>query len=110
MRNLTIRVPFATQRGEPPEYSREFYIRTEDDPGAQKAKLIADTVRDALTVTGHPDTARLQLQSDEWLANQVELVRAVPDEVWDRHGLYPTSKWERLKRDNERAQSEKPTP
>ena len=88
-----IGVPFIQRPGVRRQYWRVFQSDG-SMPKQDMVAFIASIVRDGLNATKHPDGEALKQRLNDWLVQQVELVIAVPDDVWDRHGLFPLGDWQ----------------
>ena len=56
--------------------------------------FIAHIIREGLESVDYPDFRNLTALSDDYLVQQANLARAVPNDVWIRNGFYPLSDWE----------------
>jgi hypothetical protein len=54
---------------------------------------VARIIRDGLETAHYPEFTRLIALSDDWLVQQIELVKSVPDYVWIRNGFVPLGEW-----------------
>jgi hypothetical protein len=93
MSNVTLRIPMIAVAGplQPPGITRDFQGMM---PAAQAVAFVARIIRDGLEAEHYPEYRRLIALSDDYLVEQVALVKAVPDDVWIRNGLVPLSGWE----------------
>ena len=56
--------------------------------------FVAHVIREGLESVDYTDYRNLTALSDDYLVQQANLVKAVPNDVWIRNGLYPLSDWE----------------
>jgi hypothetical protein len=56
--------------------------------------FIAHIVREGLESVDYPDFRNLTALSDDYLVQQANLLKAVPNDVWIRNGFYPLTEWE----------------
>jgi len=93
MSNVTLRIPMIAATGpiQPPGIRRDFQGTM---PTAQLVSFIARIIRDGLEAEHYPEYRRLIALSDDYLVEQVALVKAVQDDVWIRNGLVPLGEWE----------------
>lgn len=92
MSNVTLRFPLIPGVGplKPRQISRDFQgVMPEYDSVA----LIARIIRDGLENAHYPEFNRLIANSDEWLVQQITLVKAVHDDDWIRNGFIPLGDW-----------------
>ena len=64
-------------------------------PAVDSVSFLARIIRDGLEATSYPDYKTMIKYSDDWLVQQIALVRAVPDDIWIRNGFYPLGDWTR---------------
>jgi len=93
MSNVTIRIPMLDSGGplQPSQISRDFQGMM---PAVESVSFIARIIRDGLETAHFPEYRKLIALSDDWLVQQIELVRAVPDDVWIRNGFVPLGEWQ----------------
>lgn len=75
---------------EPRQISRDFQGVI---PETESVAFVARIIREGLETAHYPEYRRLIELPDDWLVQQIELVAAVPDDVWIRCGFYPLSEW-----------------
>ena len=63
-------------------------------PAVEPVAFFARIIRDGLETTHYPEHQRLIDLPDDWLVQQIGLVKAVPDDVWIRNGFVPLGEWE----------------
>jgi hypothetical protein len=63
-------------------------------PAVEPVAFFARIIRDGLETARYPEHQRLIELPDDWLVQQVGLVKAVPDDVWIRNGFVPLGEWE----------------
>jgi len=56
--------------------------------------FVAHIIREGLESVDYPDYRSLTALSDDYLVQQANLAKAVPNDVWIRNGFYPLSEWE----------------
>ena len=56
--------------------------------------FVAHIIREGLESVDYTDHRNLTALSDDYLVQQANLAKAVPNDVWIRNGLYPLSDWE----------------
>ena len=56
--------------------------------------FVAHIIREGLESVDYPDFRSLTALSDDYLVQQANLAKAVPNDVWIRNGFYPLSDWE----------------
>jgi len=76
---------------QPQQISRDFQGAL---PAVEPVAFVARIIRDGLETAHYPEYTRLIALSDAWLVQQIELVAAVPDDVWIRNGFVPLGEWE----------------
>ena len=92
MSSVTLRIPMIAAVGPLAlqQISRDFQgVMPEIEPVAFVARII----REGLEAAHFPEYRRLIELSDDYLVEQVVLVKAVPNDVWIRNGLVPLSGW-----------------
>jgi len=62
-------------------------------PEVGSVAFIARIIRDGLENAHYPEFNRLIANSDEWLVQQITLVKAVHDDDWIRNGFIPLGDW-----------------
>ena len=92
MNVFTLRIPMIDAAGpvDPLQATREFQGLM---PEHYAVAFIAGIIRDGLEAAHYPDFKTLTAYSDDYLVQQVNLVMAVPDDVWIRNGFYPLGDW-----------------
>jgi hypothetical protein len=93
MSSVTLRIPMIAVAS-PLEHrliSRDFQGAL---PAVEPVAFVARIIRDGLETAHYPEYTRLIALSDAWLVQQIELVAAVPDDVWIRNGFVPLGEWE----------------
>jgi hypothetical protein len=75
----------------PRQISREFQGAM---PDVEPVAFVARIIRDGLEAANYPEHERLIKLPDDWLVQQIALVKAVPDDVWIRNGFVPLGEWE----------------
>ena len=75
----------------PQQMSRDFQGAM---PAVEPVAFFARIIRDGLETARYPEYQRLIELPDDWLVQQVGLVKAVPDDVWIRNGFVPLGEWE----------------
>jgi len=92
MSNVTLRFPLIPDGGplRPRQISREFQGVM---PEVGSVAFIARIIRDGLENAHYPEFNRLIANSDEWLVQQITLVKAVHDDDWIRNGFIPLGDW-----------------
>ena len=90
---VTLQIPMITAVGasKPSQISREFRGVM---PAAESVAFVARIIRDGLESAVYPEYRQLIALSDDWLVQQIALVKAVPDDIWIRNGFDPLSDWE----------------
>lgn len=63
-------------------------------PTVGATAFVASIIREGLESIDYPDFRNLTALSDDYLVQQANLARAVPNDAWIRNGLYPLSEWE----------------
>jgi hypothetical protein len=63
-------------------------------PDVEPVAFVARIIRDGLEAANYPEHQRLIKLPDDWLVQQIALVKAVPDDVWIRNGFVPLGEWE----------------
>ena len=63
-------------------------------PAVESVAFVARIVRDGLESAAYPEYRQLIALSDDWLVQQIALVKAVPDDIWIRNGFDPLSDWQ----------------
>ena len=93
MSSVTLHIPMiaAPSPLEHRQISRDFQGAL---PAVEPVAFVASIIRDGLEEAHYPEYPRLIALSDDWLVQQIELVRAVPDDVWIRNGFVPLSEWQ----------------
>jgi hypothetical protein len=93
MSSVTLHIPMiaAASPLEHRQISRDFQGAL---PAVEPIAFIARIVRDGLEAAHYPEYPRLIALSDDWLVQQIELVRSVPDDVWIRNGFVPLGEWD----------------
>jgi hypothetical protein len=92
MANVTIRIPMVDDIGplQPRQMSRDFQGVM---PAIGSVQCVARIIRDGLESANYPEHKRLIALSDDWLVQQIALVKAVPDDIWIRNGFVPLDEW-----------------
>ena len=92
MSRVTLRIPMIDSAGpiEQRQISREFQGVL---PEVDSVAFVARIVREGLETAHYPEFPRLIELPDEWLVQQIELVSAIPDNVWIRSGFVPLGDW-----------------
>jgi hypothetical protein len=93
MSSVTLRIPMI-EVSSPIEHrliSRDFQGAL---PAVEPVAFVARIIRDGLETAHYPEYPRLIALSDAWLVQQIELVAAVPDDVWIRNGFVPLGEWQ----------------
>lgn len=62
-------------------------------PEIEPVAFVGRIIREGLEAAHFPEYRRLIELSDDYLVEQVVLVKAVPNDVWIRNGLVPLSEW-----------------
>ncbi len=62
-------------------------------PEVEPVAFVARIIREGLETAHFPEYRRMIELSDDYLVEQVALVKAVPNDVWIRNGLVPLSEW-----------------
>lgn len=75
----------------PQQISRDFQGAM---PAVEPVAFVARIIRDGLETANYPEHRRLIELPDDWLVQQIDLVKAVPDDVWIRNGFVPLGEWE----------------
>lgn len=75
----------------PQQISRDFQGAM---PAVEPVAFVARIIRDGLEAANYPEHQRLIKLPDDWLVQQIDLVKAVPDDVWIRNGFVPLGEWE----------------
>ena len=75
----------------PAGISREFQGSL---PTVGAIAFIAHIIREGLESVDYPDYRNLIALSDDYLVQQSNLVKSVPNDVWIRNGFYPLGEWE----------------
>jgi hypothetical protein len=75
----------------PQQISRDFQGAM---PAVEPVAFFARIIRDGLEIAHYPEHQRLIELPDDWLVQQIGLVKAVPDDVWIRNGFVPLGEWE----------------
>jgi hypothetical protein len=93
MSKVTIRIPMIASGGplQPSQISRDFQGMM---PEVESVSFVARIIRDGLETAHFPEYRKLIALSDDYLVEQVALVKAVPDDIWIRNGLVPLGEWE----------------
>jgi hypothetical protein len=93
MSSVTLRIPMITTSSplEHRQISRDFQGAL---PAVEPVAFVASIIRDGLETAHYPEYPRLIALGDDWLVQQIELVKAIPDDVWIRNGLVPLGDWE----------------
>lgn len=94
MSSLTLGVPFVVpfgNSGTEPKKWREFSTSRSFAEGMSEP--LAEVIRDSLNSSDHEPTSSYTTLPTERLVEQDELILAIPDDVWRRHGFYPMSPW-----------------
>ena len=93
MSSVTLRIPMITGSGplEPRHITRDFQGAL---PAVEPVAFVAHIIREGLETAHYPEYPRLIALSDDWLVQQVELVRSIPDDVWIRNGFVPLGEWQ----------------
>ena len=63
-------------------------------PAVESVAFVARIIRDGLESAAYPEYRQLIALSDDWLVQQIALVKAVPDDIWIRNGFDPLSDWQ----------------
>jgi hypothetical protein len=92
MSSVTLHIPMiaGTSPLEHRQISRDFQGAL---PTVEPVAFVASIIRDGLEEVHYPEYPRLIALSDDWLVQQIELVRSVPDDVWIRNGFVPLGEW-----------------
>lgn len=93
MSRVTLHIPMiaAPSPLEHREISRDFQGAL---PAIEPVAFVARIIRDGLETAHYPEFRRLIALSDDWLVQQIELVKAVPNDVWIRNGFVPLGEWQ----------------
>jgi hypothetical protein len=93
MSSVTLHIPMiaAPSPLEQRQISRDFQGAL---PAIEPVAFVARIIRAGLETAHYPEYPRLIAHSDDWLVQQIELVRAVPDDVWIRNGFVPLGEWQ----------------
>ncbi|HJP86561.1 MAG TPA: hypothetical protein VJ852_11255 [Gemmatimonadaceae bacterium] len=92
MSSVKISIPMITTGPVPPsQIVREFQGSL---PTVGAIAFIAHIIREGLESVDYPDYRSLTALSDDYLVQQANLARAVPNDIWIRNGFYPLSEWE----------------
>jgi hypothetical protein len=93
MSSVTLRIPMITTSSplEHRQISRDFQGAL---PAVEPVAFVASIIRDGLETAHYPEYPRLIALGDDWLVQQIELVKAIPDDVWIRNGFVPLGEWE----------------
>ena len=75
----------------PSGISREFQGSL---PTVGAIAFVAHIIREGLESVDYPDYKNLIALSDDYLVQQSNLVKSVPNDVWIRNGFYPLGDWE----------------
>lgn len=75
----------------PQQISRDFQGAM---PAVEPVAFVARIIRDGLETANYPEHQRLIKLPDDWLVQQIALVKAVPDDAWIRNGFVPLGEWE----------------
>ena len=62
-------------------------------PAFGSVPFFARIIRDGLESAHYPEHQRLIALPDDWLVQQLALVKAVPDDIWIRNGFVPLDAW-----------------
>jgi hypothetical protein len=90
--SVKIRIPMITTGPvQPSQVVREFQGAL---PGVGAIAFVAHIIREGLESVDYPDFRSLTALSDDYLVQQANLAKAVPNDVWIRNGFYPLSDWE----------------
>ena len=76
----------------PAQVSREFQGSL---PSVGALAFVAHIIRECLEAVQYPDYQGHNALPDEYLVQEVALVKAVPNDIWIRNGFYPLGDWER---------------
>ena len=92
MSSITLRFPLIAAGGplKTRQISRDFQGVM---PVTDAVAFIARIIRDGLENAHYPEYNRLIANSDEWLVQQITLVKAVHDDDWIRNGFIPLGDW-----------------
>jgi hypothetical protein len=92
MSSITLRFPLIAANGplKTRQISRDFQGVM---PVTDAVAFIARIIRDGLENAHYPEYNRLIANSDEWLVQQITLVKAVHDDDWIRNGFIPLGDW-----------------
>ena len=90
---VTLQIPMITAVGasKPSQISRDFRGVM---PAVESVAFVARIIRDGLESAAYPEYRQLIALSDDWLVQQIALVKAVPDDIWIRNGFDPLSDWQ----------------
>ena len=77
---------------QPAHVSREFQGSL---PTVGALAFVAHIIREGLEAVQYPDYQGHNALPDEYLVQEVALVKAVPNDIWIRNGFYPLGDWER---------------
>jgi hypothetical protein len=93
MSSVTLRIPMITGSSplEHRQISRDFQGAL---PAVEPVGFVARIIRTGLETAHYPEFPRLIALSDDWLVQQIELVKAVPNDVWIRNGFVPLGEWQ----------------
>lgn len=93
MSSVKIRIPMITTGPLAPssQIVREFQGSL---PTVGAIGFVAHIIREGLESVDYTDHRNLTALSDDYLVQQANLAKAVPNDVWIRNGLYPLSDWE----------------
>lgn len=94
MSSLTLGVPFVVPFGSldtEPKKWREFSTSRSFAEGMSEP--LAEVIRAYLNSSNHEQASFYTSLPTERLVEQDELILAIPEDVWQKHGFYPTSPW-----------------
>lgn len=63
-------------------------------PAVGSVAFVAGIIREGLELAEYPEHKHLVTLSDDWLVQQIALVKAVPNDIWIRNGFYPLGEWQ----------------
>jgi hypothetical protein len=90
--SVKIRIPMITTGPvQPSQIVREFQGAL---PTVGAVAFIAHIIREGLESVDYPDYRNLIAHPDDYLVQQANLAKSVPNDVWIRNGFYPLSDWE----------------
>jgi len=94
MSTVTLRFPMISAGGplQPAQVSREFQGSL---PTVGALAFVAHIIREGLEAVQYPDYQGHNALPDEYLVQEVALVKAVPNDIWIRNGFYPLGDWQR---------------